>query len=140
MKKRIPAMLAVVMAIAAAVFCALWIGARSGESELYRLAESGANEAYTRFSDYRESGADEDYRGGVAGFRVFQEAYTLLSDEADSTERLVLNDVYGGLLISPELSGEHIDELIEIMRLFSEDVRDIAAFQRLADFRGVFKD
>lgn len=139
MKKRVLITITVVMTAAALVFCALWLSAARGESGLELLARSGANEAYTRFSDYRESDSDGDYYGGVAGFRVFQEAYVLLSDETDSTERLVLNDVYGGLLISPDLSEEDIDELTEIMRLLSENVRDIAVFQRLADFRGVFK-
>ena len=83
MKKRISLICLLAAVLAAVVFCALWQSAAQDRSALRALAQSGAAEAYTLFSDFQEKGYDSDCWGGVAAFHAFQQAYTSLTDEAD---------------------------------------------------------
>lgn len=131
MKKRFFPLLALVLTAAAVLFCVLWQQARRDQRELLLLARSGAAEAETRFSDYRLRGEESDYWGGVAAWRVFQQAHDLLRSE----DRLVLNEIYAALLLSPEQARPQLEALTEILAQFVGDPLDQNALLRLYDLR-----
>lgn len=136
MKKRFFPLLALVLTAAAVLFCVLWQQARRDQRELLLLARSGAAEAETRFSDYRLRGEESDYWGGVAAWRVFQQAHDLLRSE----DRLVLNEIYAALLLSPEKARTQLEELTRILSLLAEDPLDQTAVLQLYELRSALQN
>ena len=63
MGKRISVILIVVLAAAAVTFGVLWQSALRDHSDIKALAQAGANEACSRFSDFQKRGDDGDYWG-----------------------------------------------------------------------------
>lgn len=114
---------------------------RAGPVGAPRAGQSGAAEAYTRFSDFQEKGYDSDYWGGVAAFHAFQQAYTSLTDGTDkAANRPLCSAVYGGLLITPERAREHLPEIVDAMRLLAADVTDENAFVHLAELSSALEE
>lgn len=136
MKKRFLPLLTLVLAAAAVLFCLLWQQARRDDSTLRLLAQSGAREAVTRFSDCSLRGEESDYWGGVAAYRVFQQAHDLLREE----DRLVLNEIYASLLLSPEKARTQLEELTRILSLLAEDPLDQTAVLQLYDLRSALEN
>ena len=141
MKKWTAFVLIAVLLVAAVVFGVLWQRALHDDSDITALARSGAGEAYARFSDFREKGYDSDYWGGVAAFRVFQEAYAVLSEgENASADRILCSEIYGSLLIYPESAKTHIADIVEVMRLLSEDIADENCYVRMSELRNALQN
>ena len=138
MKKTVSFAIMIVLLLATIVFCVLWQKASNDHTELETLARSGASEAYTRFSDFETMGNESDYWGGVAAFRVFQEAYVALT-EGNDANRVFCNEVYGSLLLSPERSKACISDVIEVMKMLSEDVMDENAYLRMSELRNTLQ-
>ena len=136
MKKRFLPLLTLVLAAAAVLFCLLWQQARRDQRELLLLARSGAAEAETRFSDCSLRGEESDYWGGVAAWRVFQQAHDLLRSE----DRLVLNEIYASLLLSPEKARTQLEELTRILSLLAEDPLDQTAVLQLYELRSALQN
>lgn len=110
------------LALAAAVFCALWQIALHDRSELEAFAQAEAGKAYNSFLAYEEMGHGEDYWAGVAAFSAFQDAYRILTENTEkSTNCTFLNEIYGNLLVFPERGKDRISELVELMKLLSEN-------------------
>ena len=136
MKKRIPVLLALACALLAMLFLGLWLHARQDASRPETLALAGAQEAAARFADFVAHGADGDYWGGVAAFHVFQQASALLPEQpGDAANRTLCSELYGALLLAPAQAKPHASELAEILTCLSENVRDRAAYERLAVLR-----
>ena len=66
MGKRISVILIVVLAAAAVTFGVLWQSALRDHSDIKALAQAGANEACSRFSDFQKRRDDGDYWGSSA--------------------------------------------------------------------------
>lgn len=120
------------LALAAVVFCVLWQRAAHDTAQLEALAQSSAQEAYTRFSDYQKNGHDSDYWGGVAAFHSFQSAYALLAEDA-AANRTFCSEVYGSLLIFPDRSKAHMPEIVAVMQALSDNIRSETAYLRMAE-------
>ena len=104
MGKRISVILIVVLAAAAVTFGVLWQSALRDHSDIKALAQAGANEVCSRFSDFQKRGDDGDYWGGVAAFHTFQQAHILLTEGTpQAADRVFCSEVYGALLLKPEL-------------------------------------
>lgn len=139
MKHRLTLLLLIIAALAAVIFCLLWQHAERDRSDLTALARSGAAEACARFSDYQLRGDESDWWGGVAGFRVFADAYVLLAEDRPQ-ERAVCSAVYGSLLLDPDGAKTHLPELTAIMELLSRDPADLTAHARLSALRSALPD
>lgn len=134
MGKRISVILIVVLAAAAVTFGVLWQSALRDHSDIEALARAGVDEAYTRFSDFQKRGDDGDYWGGVAAFHTFQQAHILLTEgTSQAADRVFCSEVYGALLLKPELAKAHMAEVIEVMELLAQDVTDANAYVRMAE-------
>lgn len=104
------------------------------------FAQAEANKTYTSFSAYQESGDDGDYWQGVAAFYAFQEAYGLLTEDTNkSTNRIFCNEVYGSLVLSPELSQAHISDIVYVMKILSENVMDENGYVRMLELRNTLQ-
>lgn len=140
MKKQVSLAIIIVLLLTTTVFCVLWQKASNDNTKLEALAKSGASEAYTRFSDFEAMGNESDYWDGVAAFRVFQEAYVALTDgSSDTANRIFCNEVYGSLLLSPEQSKAYISDIIEVMKMLSENVMDGNAYLRMSELRNTLQ-
>ena len=142
-KQKVPvaAILASCLLVTTLVFFGLWQSARHDQSDLRRLAQAGASEAYQSFSDFQARGAQSDYWHGVAAFRSYENAYTLLTDGTNkAADRIFVNEIYGSLVLSPERSGQHIAELLEVLALLTEDVEDPNAYARMSDLRNFLQE
>lgn len=134
MGKRIAVILIVVLAAATVTFGVLWQSALRDHSDLETLAQVSADEACTRFSDFQKRGDDGDYWGGVAAFHSFQQAHILLTEgTSQAADRVFCSEVYGALLLKPELAKAHMAEVIAVMELLSRDVADANAYVRMAE-------
>ena len=110
------------LALAAIGFCVLWQRAAHDGTDLKNFAQAEAGKAYTSFLAYEETGHAEDYWGGVAAFSAFQDAYRILTEGTEkSTNGTFLNEIYGNLLVFPERGKNHISELVELMKILSEN-------------------
>ncbi len=126
--------------LAAVAFCVLWQRALHDTSDIEAIAQAGAAEAYRQFEAYQEEGRDGDYWAGVATFSSFQRAYgSLAMDRGKSTNYAFCSEVYGSLLYSPERSKEHISELVDVMKILSENVLDEMGYSRMSELRNVLK-
>lgn len=89
---------------------------------------------------YQESGDDGDYWQGVAAFYAFQEAYGLLTEDTNkSANRIFCNEVYGSLVLSPELSQAHISDILHVMKILSENVMGENGYVRMSELRNMLQ-
>ena len=111
------------------------------ETDLRLLAQAGAQEAYDRFSAFLEKGEESGYWGGVAAFYAYERAYSLLTsrEEASLDERILCSEAYGSLLLHPEESKAHLDELIDVLALLSEDVMAREGYAAVEALRNVLE-
>ena len=72
----------------------------------------------------------------MAAWRVFQQAHDLLRSE----DRLVLNEIYASLLLSPEKARTQLEELTRILSLLAEDPLDQTAVLQLYDLRAALQN
>ena len=134
MKRYFSWILVIVLALAAVAMGVLWQRALRDDSDMAALAQAAAGEAYIRFSDYQARGDDGDYWGGVAAFHTFQQAHILLTEgTSQAADRVFCSEVYGALLLKPELAKAHMAEVIEVMELLAQDVTDANAYVRMAE-------
>ena len=130
----------IALLLAAVAFCVLWQRALHDASDVEAIAQAGAAEAYRQFVSYQEKGSDGDYWAGVAAFSSFQRAYGFLTmDTGKSANYAFCNEVYGSLLYSPERSKEHISEIIDVMKILSENVLDERGYSRMSELRNALK-
>ena len=70
----------------------------------------------------------------MAAFHTFQQAHILLTEGASqAADRVFCSEVYGALLLKPELAKAHMAEVIEVMELLAQDVTDANAYVRMAE-------
>lgn len=134
--KRLPLILLSLTTLAAVVFCLLWQGALRDHADIVSLARSGAAETCTRFSDDQVHGDDDDYWGGVAAFRTFQQACALLPEQGSDA---VCSAIYGQLLLNPDRAKAHLPELIAVMEPLAQDPTDASARLRLYELRDLLQ-
>ena len=140
MKKQIYRIMIAALLLAAVAFCVLWQRALHDTSNVVAIAQAGAAEAYRQFEAYQEEGRDGDYWAGVAAYSSFQRAYGSLALNRDKSANYAFcNEVYGSLLYSPERSKERISELVDVMKLLSENVLDERAYSRMSELRNELK-
>lgn len=132
MGKRISVILIVVRAAAAVTFGVLWQSAR-GIIPILRRWYRQARTRHAAVFGLSEKGDDGDYWGGVAAFHTFQQAHILLTEgTSQAADRVFCSEVYGALLLKPELAKAHMAEVIEVMELLAQDVTDANAYVRMA--------
>lgn len=140
MKKSIASMIIAVLSLLAIIFCVLWQHTVHDQTDFTTFAQAEANKAYTSFSAYQESGNDGDYWQGVAAFYAFQEAYGLLTEDTNkSANRIFCNEVYGSLVLSPELSQAHISDILHVMKILSENVMGENGYVRMSELRNMLQ-
>lgn len=140
MKNKLAAVLSVVLALLAVVFCVLWQRAAHDTSELEAFAQAEALKAYTYFTDYQDSRDDADYWQGVAAFHAFTDAYGVMTEDTNkSTNRAFCDEVYSSLTQSLEQSQAHIEEIASVMKLLSENVTDETAYAQMSNLRNTLE-
>lgn len=140
MKNKLAAVLAVVLALLAVVFCVLWQRAAHDTYELEAFAQAEAQEAYTHFADYQDSRDDADYWQGVAAFHAFTDAYGVMTEDTNkSTNRAFCDEVYSSLTQSLEQSQAHIEEIASVMKLLSEDITNETAYAKMLELRNLLE-
>lgn len=141
MKNKLAAVLAVVLALLAVVFCVLWQRAVHDTSELEAFAQAEALKAYTYFTDYQDSRDDADYWQGVAAFHAFTDAYGVMTEDTNkSTNRAFCDEVYAVMTLSPELSQAHIPDIVSVMKLLSENVTDESTYAKMLELRNTLQE
>ncbi len=140
MKKSSASIIIAVLSLLAIIFCVLWQRTVHNQTDFTTFAQAEANKTYTSFLAYQESGDDGDYWQGVAAFYAFQEAYGLLTEDTNkSTNRIFCNEVYGSLVLSPELSQTHIADIVYVMKILSENVMDENGYVRMSELRNTLQ-
>ena len=140
MKKSIAFILIAILSLSAIIFCVLWQHTVHDQSDFTTFAQAEANKAYTSFLAYQESGDDGYYWQGVAAFYAFQEAYGLLTEDTNkSTNHIFCNEVYGSLVLSPELSQAHISDIVYVMKILSENVMDENGYVQMLELRNTLQ-
>ncbi len=140
MKKRFEVILIVCLSISTLTFALLWQNQKNNKDDIRALAQAGAADACTHFAEYQTDGCESSYWYGVAAFRSFQQAYHSLTEGTNKAVNYTFcNEVYGYLVLSPEISQSHISEIIETMRILSLDVEDENGYIRMSELRSSLK-
>lgn len=140
MKKTILIILIIVLVIAVLLLLGLHGMSLHDDSDILLLAQYGAREAYTSFTDFKNNGEESDYLNGVASFYLFQQSYYLLVEETNKSANYIFcNEVYGSLILSPEQAKLHISEILEVMKILADNVRDENGYVKMAELRNILK-
>ena len=136
MAKRFQVFLIVCLSISTVTFMLLWQGQKNNKDDIRALAQASAADACTQFTEYQTNGCDSSYWYGVAAFRSFQQAYHSLTEGTNKAANYTFcNEVYGCLVLSPEISQSYISEIIETMSILSSDVEDENGYIRMSELR-----
>lgn len=140
MKKRFEVFLIVCLSISTLTFALLWQNQKNNKDDIRALAQASAADACTQFTEYQTDGCESSYWYGVAAFRSFQQAYYSLTEGTDKAVNYTFcNEVYGYLVLNPEISQSHISEIIETMRILSLDVEDENGYSKMSELRNSLK-
>ena len=140
MKRRIEIIIMICLVISTVVFGVLWQKAENNNEDIKWLAQTSAYQSYTQFLEYQEHGRESAYWYGVADFRAFQNAYSLLTQDTNkSTNRTYCNDFYGYLVLSPDECQTHISEVVKVMNILAKDVEDENGYIRMFELRNLLK-
>lgn len=63
----------------------------------------------------------------------------MTEDTNKSTNRIFCNEVYGSLVLSPELSQAHISDIVYVMKILSENVMDENGYVRMLELRNTLQ-
>jgi len=141
MKKRLLIIIIVCLLATTVIFFGLWQQEKNNQAEMTSLCQASAASATNFFSNYQANGVDSDYWHAVAEFRVFEQSYGMLAEGTNKQANYTFsNEVYGYLVLYPERSKKHIDEIIDVMAIIAKDVTDGAGFVRMADLRNNIKE
>jgi|GEM_PF-2460826 len=136
MKKKLPAIMIIVLLVSTVLFYGLWQHEKSSQADIKRLCLAEAALAAQGFSDFQTSGAESDYWHAVADFRGFEQAYYVLIEDTDSRSNYTYcNELYACLVFYPARSQAHIDEIMTVMKSLAVDLADDAAFLKMANLR-----
>lgn len=136
MAKRFQIFLIVCLSISTVTFMLLWQGQKNNKDDIRALAQASAADACIQFTEYQTNGCESSYWYGVAAFRSFQQAYHLLTEGTNKAANYTFcNEVYGCLVLSPEISQSNISEIIETMSILSSDVEDENGYIRMSELR-----
>ena len=140
MKKRFEAFLIVCLSISTLIFALLWQSQRNNKDDIRALAQASAADACIQFTEYQTDGCESSYWYGVAAFRSFQQAYHSLTEGTNKAANYTFcNEVYGYLVLSPEISQSYISEIIETMSILSLDVEDENGHIKMSELRNSLK-
>ena len=140
MKKRFEVFLIVCLSISTLIFALLWQSQKHDTNDLRALAQARAADACAQFTEYQADGCESSYWYGVAAFRSFQQACYSLTEGTDKAVNYTFcNEVYGYLVLRPEISQSHISELIETMSILSLDVEDENGYIKMSELRNSLK-
>ena len=126
--------------VVTATLAVLWLHARRDASDIARLAQAGANEAYARFAAFSQYGEASDYWGGVAGFYALVQARALLTDGSVRGRRSAYDDVYSALLLHPERAMAHMDAVVAAAAILADDAGSPAADAKIAELRNLLSE
>ncbi|MDY5007751.1 hypothetical protein [Candidatus Allofournierella merdipullorum] len=136
MAKRFQIFLIVCLSISTVTFMLLWQGQKNNKDDIRALAQASAADACIQFTEYQTNGCESSYWYGVAAFRSFQQAYHSLTEGTNKAANYTFcNEVYGCLVLSPEISQSNISEIIETMSILSSDVEDENGYIRMSELR-----
>lgn len=139
MRKNIAASLIICLAVSTVTFAILWIAEKNSKDDMKEFAQAQAIHAYTHFAAYRDNGDMDRYWYGVASFFAFEEAYrSVFQGTNQSSNYLILDEVYGYLIGDPEKSQTYVADIVEIMELFSKDIEDLNGHARMLDLRNKY--
>ena len=65
--------------------------------------------------------------------------WPLTEDTNKTTNRIFCNEVYGSLVLSPELSQAHISDIVYVMKILSENVMDENGYVRMLELRNTLQ-
>lgn len=127
--------------LAACIVCGVIFGVLQGrelgrKEAIRQMAQTSAASACEEFAEYQRKGHDSNYWYGVAEFRAFQMAYHMLTEGTNKAANYTFcNEVYGSLVLEPEKSRKHMEEIVAGMEILSANVEDDAGYARMGDLR-----
>lgn len=130
MKNKIKTALIIILTLLCVVTAVGWYRSAHSTRVQKNMAQQGAAEAYDGFIRYKETKDEAHYNDAVSSYYYFEQSYRLFDDR----EYLTTNAVYALLIQKPKDCQAHIDEMIEAMKILSEDVTHPNGYQKLAHF------
>ena len=127
--------------LAACIVCGVIFGVlhgreSGGRENIRQMAQTSAASACEEFAEYQRKGHDSNYWYGVAEFRAFQMAYHMLVEDTNKAPNFTFcNEVYGSLVLEPEKSRKHMEEIVAVMEILAADVEDDTGYARMDELR-----
>lgn len=120
----------------AVAFFGLWQHEKQSQADILALCRSGASFALAGFQEYQENGSEGAYWQAVSDFRVFEQSYYMLVEGTNRASNYTFcNEVYGSLVLNPERSQEHIEEIVDVMKILANDVMDGNGYTKMPSLR-----
>lgn len=138
--KKVLIIICICLLISTILFACMWqISLNNHDNEL-SLAQEGAREAYADFLKYQESSDESYYWSAVASFYSFQQAYYFIIEGTNNeTYYTFCNEVYAKLIFSPAQSQNHINDIIDTMKILSNDVQNANGYNRMGNLRNLIQ-
>lgn len=125
-----------VLLAAAVIFGIMALEANSRfETTAVNLARSSAHYAADAFGDYSRGGEEYLYTAAVADYNNLLCLFYQVHGEKMNPEFLVMNEVYGQLIMQPELAKTWIPLLAHVLDNLADDLTNAHAHEELTVIR-----
>ncbi len=125
-----------VLTAAAVIFGIMTFEEKTKTENLFtNLARSGAHYAAESFSSYQRGGEDYLYTAAVADYNNFLCNFYQVHGEDMNPEFLVINEVYGQLIMNPDVAKTWIPLLCHVLDNLADDLTNAHAHAELANIR-----
>ncbi len=123
--------------LAAAVICLVMTFEAKTElkNTLTNLSRTGAHYAAETFSDYYNGGEDYLYTAAVADYNNFLSLFFQVHGEDMNDEFLVINEVYGQLIMNQDVAETWIPLLVHVLNGVADDLTNAHAHEELLKIR-----
>jgi len=135
-KAKILAVICAVLLVLSAVFCALWAEERkSARDTMVSLCRASAAYSAQSLENHANGGEAYLYTAAVADYNNFLCLFYQVYGTDMNAEFLIMNEVYGHLVMQPDIAKTWSPLLIHILENLSADLTDAHAHEELSRVR-----
>ena len=126
----------------AVVICAVMTAEAKSElkNTMTNLSRTGAHYASESFADYNNGGEEYLYTAAVADYNNFLSLFYQVHGDDMNTEFLVINEVYGQLIMKPDVAKTWIPLLCHVLDNLANDLTNAHAHEELLNIRNALAE
>lgn len=110
------------------------------KNTMTNLSRSGAHYAAESFGSYNNGGEEYLYTAAVADYNNFLCNFYQVHGEDMNPEFLVINEVYGQLIMNPDVAKTWIPLLVHVLDSLADDLTNAHAHEELLNIRNALAE